>query len=153
MTLEERFWRQVQKTNTCWLWTGSITAQGYGQISLGTSGPVTTHRLSWQMANGPIPAGLVVMHRCDVRPCVRPDHLMIGTHANNVQDKVSKNRHTKGSQFPQAKLREHQIPEIRALLSQRIPALEIAARYQVSAGAIHHIRKFETWAHIPPASD
>lgn len=87
-----RFWRQVQKTDTCWLWTGARSGAGYGQIGINDV-RIFTHRFSWELHHGPIPAGLFVCHHCDNPPCVRPDHLFLGTPQDNMVDKIRKGRH------------------------------------------------------------
>lgn len=109
-----RFWSRVQKTSTCWLWTGAITGQGYGLISLPTADGemlVTTHRFAWEVAAGPVPPGLSVCHNCpdgDDRVCVRNDevgvylldgvehprrgHLWLGTQGDNIRDAYLKGR-------------------------------------------------------------
>lgn len=89
-----RFWRRVVKSESgCWLWTGSVDGGGYGTIST-TRGyaPAKAHRVSWEMRNGPIPAGMVICHTCDTPSCVNPDHLMAGTQADNMQDMSAKGR-------------------------------------------------------------
>jgi hypothetical protein len=89
---EKRFWRFVKKMRaSCWLWAGGRQAQGYGAFGNGER-VVYAHRFSWQLHNGPIPKGLNVLHRCDVPPCVNPKHLFIGTHADNMRDKIKKSR-------------------------------------------------------------
>lgn len=96
--LTDRFWEKVEKTPGCWLWTGSCTEKGYG--SIGSGGRDGSHliasRVSWELYFGPIPAGLWVLHRCDDPACVRPDHLFLGTAADNTADMVSKGRHAHG---------------------------------------------------------
>lgn len=87
LTLAERFWAKVKKTEDCWLWTAALNSDGYGSIP-----PHKAHRLSWQLHFGPIPDGLFVCHRCDVRHCVRPDHLFLGTQQDNVNDMRRKGR-------------------------------------------------------------
>lgn len=82
------FWAKVDKTPTCWLWTGSKT-RGYGQFAKGYA-----HRFAWTLAHGAIPAGLQVCHRCDVPACVRVDHLFLGTAGDNIRDAASKDRLT-----------------------------------------------------------
>ena len=73
----------------CWEWRGLRDKHGYGR-----KGPYkTTHRLAWEWANGPVPAGMCVLHRCDNPPCCNPDHLFLGTQADNLADMVAKGRH------------------------------------------------------------
>lgn len=79
--------------NSCWLWTGKSKHRfGYGFINNGGRVELT-HRVAWTLANGEIPAGLQVLHSCDVPSCCNPAHLFIGTASDNVQDMVSKGRH------------------------------------------------------------
>lgn len=91
MTPEERFWPRVSKSEGCWEWTGPRYPNGYGMFSYQgrTQG---THRVAWMLTHGPIPDGLQVLHRCDNRPCVRPDHLFLGTQADNLRDCRAKGR-------------------------------------------------------------
>lgn len=92
--LEIRFWRKVTKTSGCWEWSASRNAHGYGQIAAPRplKRPLLAHRVSWEIHNGPIPIGLLVLHRCDNPHCVRPDHLFVGDQKLNMQDMVSKKR-------------------------------------------------------------
>lgn len=86
--LEERFWEKVQKTDTCWFWTGYIhTRTGYGRISMGgRRGPVReAHRVAWELTYGSVPNGLELDHLCRVRHCVRPTHLEAVTHLVNTR--------------------------------------------------------------------
>jgi hypothetical protein len=89
---EVRFWNKVHKTATCWLWRGHKN-KGYGLFAEdGLKARKRVHRFSWELHNGAIPGGLLVCHKCDVRCCVRPDHLFLGTHQDNYDDMVSKGR-------------------------------------------------------------
>ncbi|MGH7022786.1 MAG: HNH endonuclease signature motif containing protein [Caulobacteraceae bacterium] len=91
-TLEERMrLRTVVDPETgCHLWTGTLTPGGYGRVH------VAAHRLAWQLANGPIPAGMLVLHRCDNPRCCNPEHLFLGTAQDNMTDKVRKGRTRNG---------------------------------------------------------
>jgi len=85
----------------CWLWTKTTYGRGYGCMFLTkTGGPrnMKAHRFSWELHNGPIPDGLHVLHKCDVRTCVNPDHLFLGTNQDNIDDRVKKGRSNNGQQ-------------------------------------------------------
>lgn len=88
------FWERVDKTSGCWLWTGAkSTNGGYGYFIYGRGGQkLRAHRVAWEMTHGPIPEGWVVMHLCDNPLCVNPDHLEVGTQADNVLDMRIKDR-------------------------------------------------------------
>lgn len=92
-----RFWRKVTRTAECWLWLGARGKDGYGRAALpGHSGGMAlAHRISWLLTNGEIPSGMQVLHRCDNRQCVRPDHLFLGTQADNIKDMWAKGRQKK----------------------------------------------------------
>ena len=82
----------------CWLWTGAIATSGYGRVGVGYKSDGTrktgqAHRIAYEIFVGPIPRGMDVCHRCDVRPCINPDHLFIGTRLENVHDMMKKQRY------------------------------------------------------------
>lgn len=81
---QRRFWTHVEKTEGCWLWTGSLTYDGYALFRVGSE-RTGAHRWSWIFANGPIPDGMQLDHLCRVRNCVRPDHLEVVTPAENTR--------------------------------------------------------------------
>lgn len=89
-----RFWAKVDKSGDCWIWT-SARVGGYGVFTM-DGRPLKAHRLAYQWTVGEIPAGMIVCHSCDNPPCVRPDHLWLGTTAENQHDKVRKGRQAKG---------------------------------------------------------
>lgn len=90
--LTERFWAKVNKTDGCWLWTGCIWPGGYGRFSVGRRKRYRAHRIAWVLTHGSIPDELDALHKCDTPLCVRPDHLFLGTHDDNMKDCASKGR-------------------------------------------------------------
>lgn len=89
--IQERFFSFVEKTESCWNWTGSMRENGYGQFSLANK-PIKAHRVSWLIFNGIIPTNKYILHKCDNRKCVRPDHLFVGTQKDNIADMICKKR-------------------------------------------------------------
>ena len=93
MTVQERIESRIKKEpNGCWLYTGFIQPNGYGQIKVFGKTRLV-HRSYWEVVNGPIPKGLCVLHTCDNPPCVNTSHLFLGTHTDNMRDKTKKGRH------------------------------------------------------------
>ena len=86
-----RFWSKVNKTDSCWEWTGNLVGAGYGRVCR-DGVMLLAHRVVWEMVNGPIPGGMEVMHKCDNPPCGNPVHLTHGTNADNLADMAQKGR-------------------------------------------------------------
>lgn len=131
----------------CRLWTGGLfRATGYGRLTWERRSQLA-HRLAWEVANGPIPEGLLVCHKCDVPACVNPDHLFLGTNADNMADRDAKGRHTPlvGIRHNLAKLDEAAVLAIRA--DTRSHAV-VARQYGVTLFTISKIRLRKIWKHI-----
>ena len=93
MTVRDRIESKIEKdANGCWLWTGG-TYKGYGYMSTPPGMSRLVHRTYWEILNGPIPHKMCVCHTCDTPSCVRPDHLFLGTHTDNMRDRAAKGRH------------------------------------------------------------
>jgi hypothetical protein len=147
----ERFWENARKTDTCWLWTGRLSDDGYGVVSYKTmrGSPQHAHRVAWILTHGRVENGLWVLHRCDVRHCVRPDHLFLGTPADNSADAAGKGRMTRGEQQKAAKLTEEDVRVIRALRrDQGLTYKELAHRYRVSVPLIGYVVNRLYWKHV-----
>src|SRR5437879_2721398 len=92
--VSERVWNhyEPEPMSGCWLWTGSVYAKGYGQIAVTPGHSAPAHRIAWEATYGPVPADKWVLHRCDVRTCVNPAHLFLGTNTDNMRDMAAKGR-------------------------------------------------------------
>lgn len=147
--LTERFWAKVSKgdTDACWLWKGHITKHGYGVIQKkGRNSLAKAHRISWEIHYGAIPHGLRILHHCDIRACVNPSHLFIGTQQQNVQDAEAKGRmyHPHGEANHAAKLTVSQVQEIRSLYGD-LNQSQLAKRYGVAQTTISAIVRRVNW--------
>jgi len=154
-TLEERFWRDIVKTRTCWNFQ-KTGWRGYGRLSLDHR-HVSAHRYSWELHFGPIPDGLLVCHHCDNPACVRPDHLFLGTDAMNAADRNRKGRTIIGSRENIPRGADHylttlsnaDVRKIRRLFAKgNITKTELGARFGVGRTCIYHIINRTSWAHI-----
>src|SRR6185312_3528319 len=146
-TTAERFWEKVRKTETCWLWTGAGNSNGYGVFRSGKMG--TAHRFSWELHNGPIPEGLCVLHRCDVRRCINPEHLFLGTKGDNLKDMYAKGRAPIGEKHGMAKLASKDIPRFRDLyLNCDFTQDELGEESGISRAQAGRVARGQAWTHI-----
>lgn len=136
-SLESKFFKHtdIRESAECWPWEGPRSPNGYGQVSC-AGDKRSAHRLSYEIFNGPIPAGMVVRHVCDNPSCVNPEHLLLGSKADNSRDMMMRGR-------GQAKMTEAQAVEIKGS-SLSVGAL--SERYGVSVTAIRDIKNGKTWA-------
>lgn len=137
--LAERLQRRlVVGANGCIEWTGARTASGYGRIGRGRRGEGWTHahRAAWEVAHGPIPEGLCVLHRCDNPPCCNPEHLFLGSLEDNSRDMVTKGRGRKqipaGEAHPDARLTDADVAELRGLAPSVGNYAELGRRFGIS---------------------
>lgn len=132
----------------CKLWTGATHPKGYGARRY-KGETWTAHKAAWDEHNGPVPEGLNVLHRCDVRNCYEITHLFLGTQADNIADMVAKGRQAKGSRNGHAKLTEEKVREIRTRCAARVQTQRsIAREYGVTEQTISDIVHRRKWAHI-----
>ena len=144
--LEAAFWANVEKRgpDDCWPWVGPLWPNDYGRfLDRGA------HRFAWIFANGPIPDGLHVLHRCDWPPCCNPAHLFLGTHLDNMRDKSAKGRATFGERHHASRLTEAAVREARHLYAQGgVTLRQLADRYGVSREAVGRAVNRVNWSHV-----
>ena len=160
--------RYTPEPNTgCWLWTAAVSAGGYG-AAYNNGKYQSAHRMSWELENGEIPAGVFVCHKCDTPSCVNPDHLFLGTPKENTQDMIKKGRRVapstknrmRGTDWQKAhegklqsgeahhmsKLTETDVLEIRSSCETGV---FLAKKFNVSAKTISRVRRREIWRTVP----
>jgi hypothetical protein len=129
----------------CFLWTGHLNNMGYGRLSV--NGRMEyAHRVAYALRGNVIPNGVNVLHHCDTPSCVNPEHMFLGSHADNVADKVAKNRHLYGSRIGNSRLTEEIVREIR---SSPLGVNAAARHYGVSPMTVSLLRRRKTWRHAP----
>lgn len=154
--IEQRFWTKVDRSGDgCWEWQAHRSPAGYGQVWLdGTN--VGAHRVAYQLTNGPIPEGMLVRHKCDNPPCVRPDHLEIGSVIDNYDDMVGRgrrnvsrsatSRYVRGDTHPSSRLTTETVRAIReAVATGKATQTEMARAHGVTVQAIHRIVRGLVW--------
>lgn len=128
----------------CFLWLKSFVKGGYGKTHKDGK-TLIAHRAIWEARNGPVPKGKILCHRCDIPECVNPDHLFLGTHADNSADMVMKDRQAKGANVTLAKITDDIAKEIKDSAGTYV---EIANMFNVSQSLVGAIKRNETWRHI-----
>jgi hypothetical protein len=146
----EHFWNRVVALGTdkeCWEWQGGKDTSNYGRLKV-NGRLISAHRYTWEEYNGKIPKGLHVLHECDNPPCVNPKHLFLGTNADNVADRVAKNRQAKGETHAFAVLTEKDITDIIKMYVNGAKQKEIANSYKIDQGHVSSIVNRKKWKHV-----
>jgi hypothetical protein len=145
-SVTERFEKKYGRGDGCWLWSAAKSTFGYGNFWTGEKYDVA-HRVSYELYVGQIPNGMCVLHKCDVPGCVNPAHLFLGTHQDNIIDKVRKGRargpHMHGKTNPQAKLSEREVSSIKGDVR---PHRQIAKIFGISKSQVTRIKAGKSWA-------
>ena len=153
LSVTEKFMARVHKTpDGCWQWKGAISPGGYG-LFLFNGRRIFAHRASWILHRGEIPVALLVCHTCDVRYCVNPSHLFLGTPAMNAADARRKGRTSRGER-KNSKLTADQVQQIRRLLMEdKMYMTEIGRQFGVASTTISSIKQGKIWVHLPWPDD
>ena len=143
--LASRFWSRVEKTPTCWFWRGARFNHGYGKVVRFGKFRLA-HRVVYEMTRGPIPDGQLVCHGCDVRLCVNPEHLFVGSTTDNMRDMVHKGRsvHRWGAENPNAKLTLAEVQEIRRRYRWG-HGRALAREFNIAPTQLREIVRGESW--------
>lgn len=153
ITDSKRFWKNVVKSKSCWIWIGSVNSHpnkgGYGYMTFGGHKKLKAHRLSWELHNGKIPKGICVLHSCDNRKCVKPSHLFLGTQADNMADRLKKGHYPVGEKHPSSKFTESQVREIiRLYRSVGLTAKIVGKMFSTSEAYIWNLVNGYCWKHL-----
>ena len=139
----DRFFSKVNKTDSCWLWTAYCNKEGKGVFKI-EGKPMLAHRVSWLLAGNTIPDELIVRHKCRSKNCVNPEHLEIGTFAdNNGADRRRDETDIIGHRNPNVKLTAEQVLQIRARSTE--PQRLLAEEFGVAQNTISQIISGKNW--------
>lgn len=142
-----RFWKQVDKSGKCWTWTGALTYNGYGRFTIGGA-TIRAHRFAYELCRGEITNGLNVCHTCDNPKCVRPDHLFLGTIADNHADRNVKGRQARGPRNGSSRLSDAQVRSMRAF-DGIFTRAELARMFGVSWNCVDRALRGLTYGDAP----
>jgi len=137
--VKDRLWEKVQKGPGCWEWTGALDTYGYGLLAVKRK-PKLVHRLVWEMTHGD-PGDLHVLHTCDNRKCCNPDHLFLGTNADNVKDRMTRGRQPRGETHHMAKYSDADLKEMKQLRQSGLSLRAVGARFGASSGYVCDVLK------------
>lgn len=143
----ERFISKIIKTPTCWIWDAGRTKTGYGQFG-DHEDHRYAHQFSYELFKGPILDNKHVLHSCDNRWCVNPNHLRLGTALENSQDMSRKNRSMCGEKSNLAKLKQHQVVEILKYKNQGLTQKQVSARFNISRQTVGDIWRGKRWQRV-----
>lgn len=149
MMLPEKFREKVHKIGECEEWVAGRDKDGYGMFRDPTAKTTKrTHRYVWEQVNGPIPKGMCILHSCDNPSCVRIDHLRIGTHRENMDERSARGRTARGAKSGQSKITEEDVIEIRRLSAAGLSAVKIGKLFGLGHTQTHNIAVGKKWSHI-----
>lgn len=155
------FWARVDRQpDGCWLWVGPVDIGGYGQMMMDGK-EYQAHRLAWSLTNGPLAEGQQLNHRCDVARCVRPDHLTIGSQAENMREAMERGRHVgtqperlaalpkaRGEDHAHAKLTAEAVREMRRRHATGETITALGAAFTINITTVSRIVRRLAWAHV-----
>lgn len=148
MNTIDRLFAKVQKTDGCWNWVARKSPQGYGRISVGNVNKLA-HRVAYELMVGHI-GEMHVLHSCDNPSCVNPSHLWLGTNADNIADKVRKNRTPdfSGEKNPKNKLSAKDVLDIRRMTAEGMKQRVVAEKYGITPVHVANIATKKAWGHL-----
>jgi hypothetical protein len=143
----ERLWAQVKKGDGCWEWTSPTMVKGYGLLRVSPQKKELAHRFSYELHCGPIPDGAFVLHKCDNRKCVRPDHLFLGDQDANMKDMAEKGRaaDNRGEKNPNAKLTAADVAEVKRMRTEGHKRQVVADRFKITTTMVTLITSGKAW--------